>query len=265
MIYQRPEFLSGRFYIMNLERTISDLLYEHDCVIIPGLGGFIGNYAPTRINPVHHTFSPPGKTLLFNINLKQNDGLLANKIARDNGISYEEAMQLIVEFVGHSKSLLKEGKQIRLDNIGIVYIDNRGALQFDQDKTINWLPDSYGLTSILSLPVQRHGLHIRHEKKTRGRATRKKRLFPAPLKWAAILALPVGAAVLFGILNFDTIKNLPVSYSGLLYPAGTYVPPPAPAPNKVKITLQPPCKLPYLRSGLQGCYDRNHPVLLPSS
>ena len=72
---------------MDVRVTISRLLEEHDCVILPGYGGFIGNYAPARIDPVSHSFVPPSKKILFNINLKQNDGLLCNRLVTDEGVS----------------------------------------------------------------------------------------------------------------------------------------------------------------------------------
>jgi len=227
---------------MNIEQYISDLLYEHDCVIIPGLGGFIGNYTPARVNPVHHTFFPPCKSLLFNINLKQNDGLLANRIVQDKMIPYEEAMHFIRSFVNHCNSLLKEEKKIRLGNIGTLFMDNRGTLQFDQDKEVNYLMESYGLTSFISLPIQRHGIHKGLEKKISGYvipSSGKKRSFTKSLKWAAFLALPFGAAVLLGITNFNKLKNIPVSYSGLLYPAISSVSIPVPSTEKVKTSIQP--------------------------
>lgn len=226
---------------MNIEHYITDLLYEHDCVIIPDLGGFIGNYTPARINPVHHTFFPPNKSILFNINLKQNDGLLANRIVQDKMIPYEEAMQSIRSFVNHCNSLLKEKKKIRLEHIGTLYTDNRGTLQFDQDKESNWLKESYGLTSFVSLPIQRHGIHKELEKKISRYvipSSRKKRSIPKLLKWAAFLVLPVGVAILLGINNIDTLKNIAVSYSGLLYNAPASVSSPVPSPKKVKMNIQ---------------------------
>jgi cell division septation protein DedD len=226
---------------MNIEHYLSDLLYEYDCVIIPGLGGFIGNNSPSRVNSIHHTFFPPCKSLLFNINLKQNDGLLANRIVQDKKISYEEAMESIRSFVNQCKASLKEGKRIRLMNIGTLYVDNRRTLQFDQDKETNYLLDSYGLSSFVSLPVQRHGAHPAIEKmipRTSGSSPVKAGMVSKTLKWAAILAIPFGAAVLFGIANFDTLKNIPVSYSGLLYPSQTSLSAP-PSPKKVKMSLHP--------------------------
>ena len=44
---------------MKIEEHISELLFEHDCVIVPDFGGFVCNYAPARIDPVKHLFEPP--------------------------------------------------------------------------------------------------------------------------------------------------------------------------------------------------------------
>ena len=54
---------------MNIETYISDLLYRHDCVIIPGLGGIITNYRSAQIHPVSHKLQPPSKSIRFNLPL----------------------------------------------------------------------------------------------------------------------------------------------------------------------------------------------------
>ena len=52
---------------MNVEKHIGELLYDHNCVIVPDLGGFVANYAPAKIHPTQHTFTPPTKNIVFNI------------------------------------------------------------------------------------------------------------------------------------------------------------------------------------------------------
>ena len=61
-----------------IDNYICELLYDHDCVIIPGLGGFIANFEPARIIRKQHTIMPPSKKIAFNGKLKNNDGLLAD-------------------------------------------------------------------------------------------------------------------------------------------------------------------------------------------
>ena len=64
-----------------ITRHIADLLYNHECVIVPGLGGFIKAYHPARIVHATHEFRPPAGTVAFNAGLAGNDGQLANYIA----------------------------------------------------------------------------------------------------------------------------------------------------------------------------------------
>ncbi|NLA48282.1 MAG: hypothetical protein GX876_02335, partial [Bacteroidales bacterium] len=64
---------------MDITSFIRELLFSHDCVIVPGFGGFVGNYAPARIDRATSTFYPPSKQISFNRNLRNNDGLLAGR------------------------------------------------------------------------------------------------------------------------------------------------------------------------------------------
>ena len=61
---------------MDITAFIRELLFGHDCVIVPGFGGFIGNYTPASIDKSSGTFYPPVKQISFNRNLNHNDGLL---------------------------------------------------------------------------------------------------------------------------------------------------------------------------------------------
>jgi hypothetical protein len=61
---------------MQLNKQIIDLLFEHDCVIIPGFGGFVAQYSSASFEEISQSFVPPSKSILFNKNLINNDGLL---------------------------------------------------------------------------------------------------------------------------------------------------------------------------------------------
>ena len=55
---------------MSISKHINELLYNHNCVIVPGFGAFLTkNIAASRNNDV---FSPPKKTIAFNRMLKEN-------------------------------------------------------------------------------------------------------------------------------------------------------------------------------------------------
>ena len=66
----------------SIEKYISDLLYDNDCVIIMNFGGFVCNQTSAKLDEATGILSPPNKTILFNSQLKENDGLLINHISK---------------------------------------------------------------------------------------------------------------------------------------------------------------------------------------
>lgn len=204
---------------MDIRICISSLLALHDCVIIPDFGGIIGNYSPARIDPVHHAFQPPSKKLLFNINLKQNDGLLASTVASTFGVSYEEATRLIRDFATESINQIKAGKTVSIQGIGRLFSGREGIIQFEQDKTTNLLPDAFGLTSFISPPIVRNGQSANRQ--AAGKQGKEKGSLPEihisrTLKWAAVLAVPIGAAAIIGFSQYRAQSPDPANDAGIL-------------------------------------------------
>jgi len=150
---------------MQLTGYISELLYKHDCVIIPGFGGFVSNYAPAKIHPINHTFYPPSKNILFNAMLISDDGLLLHKISIGENVSYEEAKFKTAIVIREWLNDLNSGKTVFLDKIGKIRKDNENRFLFDSDNSVNYLESSFGLSSFISLPVQRTSVQKRIEKK----------------------------------------------------------------------------------------------------
>ena len=74
-----------------IDTYISELLFLHDCVIIPEFGGFVGNNKSAVLNKNTNTIYPPSKDILFNKNLRKNDGLLINHIANSEVISNKKS------------------------------------------------------------------------------------------------------------------------------------------------------------------------------
>ncbi|MBE0647355.1 MAG: SPOR domain-containing protein [Bacteroidales bacterium] len=195
---------------MEIQTYIAELLSEHDCVIIPGLGGFVGSYLPAQIHSVYHTFQPPSKKILFNINLRQNDGLLANHIAQAEKVSFNVANEQIRHFADETIKSLKTRKYLIFQNIGKLYMGKEGNIQFDQDLRSNLLPESFGLQPFFSSPIQRDSHQTRVEKRVQARKeTREmvRRAIPKPLKWAAILAIPVSVAIMLSLAGYDSLKS----------------------------------------------------------
>lgn len=200
---------------MNIDKYISELLYSHDCVIVPDFGGFVANYSPARIHPTQHTFSPPSKNIVFNKNLKSNDGLLANAIATAEKLPFAEASRRISEYVELCVKTLKGGKRFTIENVGTLYFDVEHNLQFEPDGKVNYLLDSFGLTTFQSPAIKRGTYLEQHEAKFVDRD-------PIPAKRkinvGKYVAMAIGsAAVVFAMvwipLKTDLMKN--ANYSAL--------------------------------------------------
>ena len=140
---------------MVIAKYISDLLFDYECVVIPGLGGFVTNERPATINYNTDYFTPPFKEVMFNPYLLANDGLLLNYIAKEEGITYQEAKHKVDTFVLACHQALNNGKRIRFNKIGVIYKDHNGKILFDQDDSVNYNPNSFGLTSFISPKIRK--------------------------------------------------------------------------------------------------------------
>jgi nucleoid DNA-binding protein len=180
---------------------IKELLFGHDCVIVPGFGGFIGNYTPARIDKNSGTFSPPVKQISFNRNLNHNDGLLIGRISESTKINYGDSKNIVEEFVSDMRKRLSKGEKVVLDMIGCFYNNQEGNIQFEPDKESNYLLDSYGLTSFQCLPVEGYDVRKRIVK-YREKDPKKQRVLRRTL-WRAAVIIPLVAAITFTSIKTD--------------------------------------------------------------
>jgi hypothetical protein len=141
---------------MDISLYISELLFEHDCVIIPNFGGFICNYKPADIHPVQNTIAPPAKIISFNRSLQSNDGLLVNHIALRQSLSFDSAAGLVEAWVNSGQALLTNRETLFLKRIGKLTADAEGKIQFAPVTEVNYLKTSYALKTITVQPVMRH-------------------------------------------------------------------------------------------------------------
>jgi len=139
---------------MPIDRDLFDLLYEHDCVIVPRWGGFLAQYRPARLDKARNLVHPPTKEVGYNRHLLRNDGLLADRLALREGIDHAEAVSLLDKEVETWRSALEKTGRLELPRIGIFFHDAEKNLQFDPDERTNFLKDSFGLRPVAALPVQ---------------------------------------------------------------------------------------------------------------
>lgn len=199
---------------MKVEEHISDLLVEHDCVIVPELGGFVGNYASATIHPVRHTFSPPSKRIIFNRQLKTNDGLLANHLVVQEHVSYPQALQHIQHFVDNVQAQIKKGVKVKIDRVGTLYLDIERNIQFEPSD-YNFLPEAFGLDQFRSPAIRQEKIAKRIEKEFRDREALPsgKRKINVKRIVALTLLVPFAAALIWLPIQTGLFKH--VSYSDI--------------------------------------------------
>jgi len=139
---------------VDITAFVRELLFSHDCVIVPGFGGLIGNYTPARIDKNTFTFHPPFKQISFNRNLNHNDGLLAGRISGSLKINYIDALRSVEEFVTSVRKKLERGEKIVFDNIGSFTNNQEGNIQFEPDRSANYHLGSYGLEMFQFSPLE---------------------------------------------------------------------------------------------------------------
>ena len=154
-----------------IDNKINSLLFTHDCVIVPGLGGFVASQAAANHNAVRHTFIPPTRVIAFNVFLRQNDGLLANFISSEEKISFSESMLIIERYVERCFMEMEAGRKVTVADIGQLYFDNEKNIQFTPDETSLHALDSFGLSSLRAVPV--------------ATKTKKENIFFSPLRESA--------------------------------------------------------------------------------
>lgn len=190
---------------MRLEVYISGLLYRYQCVTVPGFGAFLTESRSARVDETTNTFYPPQKVILFNFHLKNNDGLLANHLAKSENLSHDAAVRLIESEVSRWKSSLQSNESIKLKNVGRLYLNAENNLVFENTETPNYLTDSFGLASLISPQIKREVLAI-VEKETAGKFEEKETISIVPesrnsykwVRYAAVAVLGFGAAGFFG-------------------------------------------------------------------
>lgn len=190
---------------MEIYGYIKELLFMHDCVIIPGFGGFVTEYRPARINHESSTIVPPGKEIRFNRNLTHNDGLVISYVSEQKGIGYVDSKRMVTGFVNELARKLEKGKSVVFEEVGTFHNDRNGNLQFEPDPNSNFFPDSYGLYEFALTPLAEYDVERRIRKKFTdkdpSRAISRRKVL-----WRVALAVPLLVALVVVPLKTDLLK-----------------------------------------------------------
>ncbi len=133
---------------MDVANHIKDLLYHHDCIIVPGFGGFFTSELPARIDRASGSFYPPSREVGFDARLDHNDGLLISYLSSRLSLNYVDTRNLVESFAEKVKGKLLSGRTVYFEGVGRFLADRNHNLQFDPDPSANFMTHSYGLSHV---------------------------------------------------------------------------------------------------------------------
>jgi len=190
----------------SVEHYISELLFLHDCVILPDFGGFVGNPQSAKLNKTTGILSPPSKQILFNSNLKTNDGLLITHISNQEGVTQEIAKQNVITFANENNNKLTASKALRIDKIGLFTLGKEGNVIFLQDSTNNYSLDAFGMKAANNKTISRVN-EVEEKVVSTIQNIRNQNRNPRAFLRAAAVIIPLVALSYLSISQQDRINN----------------------------------------------------------
>ena len=138
-----------------ITKYISELLFDHECVIIPDFGAFISKESPATLDYATHRLTPPSKELAFNGQLVSDDGLLIGYVAEKLGVTTTVSAKMVHEFANRCLNVIEASGVLRLDGMGVLSRVTERDYVFQLDEDLNLFGDAFGLTALKVQPVYR--------------------------------------------------------------------------------------------------------------
>lgn len=131
-----------------LSQNIISLLAENDCVILPGIGGFIAHYQPASYDADSGVFSAPLRTIGFNRALTMNDGLITQAYMQRHGLNYPDASKLAYKDISRLRRELSENGRAEFEGLGVLTKTSDGAYAFEPAVPKVATPGLFGLPNV---------------------------------------------------------------------------------------------------------------------
>lgn len=133
-----------------LIQHIEYLLRNHNCVIVPNLGGFIVNSNAAKRDGIA-ALHAPYSDLVFNKELTHNDGLLLQSYMKTHKLTSDEATRAINEAVSDLRHKLREEKSVDLGDMGVMKMNSDSRFIYVPKPFVH--PAFFGLTHTTLKPV----------------------------------------------------------------------------------------------------------------
>ncbi len=213
---------------MNIGKYISELLFLHERVTLPGFGTFSKKYMPARFIPEKKIIEPPAKIVDFRNEPKIGDTPLVGYIAEKESMDPKTVAASIKAFVQNLEHEMEAGQAATLEHIGVFSRETDGSLKFEPSLQINYLTEEVGQKAVKTPAQSNVEERVKpspepqntkdekttpdstHQKKQEAmkepvkKASEEKNTLPPALKWVvyAIIPLLVVLIVFFFSFNF---------------------------------------------------------------
>ncbi len=133
---------------MKIGKYISELLYSHETVILPGFGSFSTRYVPAKFVSEKNIVEAPAKVVDFSPEPKEGFTPLTALIAEREGMTEDAVNDFFRKLAPEINQSLQEGQKVQLEKIGLFQMDEKGEIQFSHDKSVNYLNEDTGVSHI---------------------------------------------------------------------------------------------------------------------
>ncbi len=132
---------------------IKEQLFLNDYLVLPNFGGFVLKTQRASYTAGGFSLLPPSKTVGFNVQLKQNDGILTHWLQDQLKCSKSEATQHLLDFSNFCSGVLQSKRRLSLAGIGFFYLDFENNICFEPANDNNFNTDSFGLSAVQLNPI----------------------------------------------------------------------------------------------------------------
>jgi nucleoid DNA-binding protein len=194
---------------MRIGCYISELLDDHDFVVFPGLGAFTVQEKSAQLDEKNEILRPPVRQILFNEEIKINDGILLSYFAHAENIPAPRAHQEIASLCEDILYRLDHGETIELENLGKLSRIS-GKYNFEELEELKKFPGAFGLDPVKVIHFKEksgdRAAQPAVESATRGEGIKVKR---KNLIWLAILPIFAAAGFIYWMFSDRSHQNLP--------------------------------------------------------
>jgi nucleoid DNA-binding protein len=195
---------------MKIGCYISELLDDHDFVVFPGLGAFTVREKSAQFDENNEFLMPPARQILFNEEIKINDGVLLNHVAHAEGIPAPKAHQELARLCEDFLYRLDHGETVEIENLGKLSRSS-GKYNFEQFEEQKKYPGAFGLDPVKVIGLKKSPVTgaapAVTERTITGEGIREKRI---NLRWLAIfliLAVAVFVSWMFISRNHHNLSH----------------------------------------------------------